>query len=79
MVWSARNSRYEVVNQILSDLENAKNLLATATKTSISNDGSVNVEAACALKARVCLFEGTWGKYNGRGSADITNGDGTTQ
>jgi hypothetical protein len=78
IVWGPRNSRYEVIAQILDDLEKAKTLLASATKTSTSNDGSVNVEAACALKARVCLFEGTWEKYNGRGSADVTNGDGTS-
>jgi hypothetical protein len=76
-VWGPRNSRYEVVNQILADLEQAKTLLASTTKVSSSNDGSVNVETACALKARVCLFEGTWEKYNGRGSTDATNGDGT--
>lgn len=78
MVWGPRNSRYEVIAQILADLEQAKTLLASTTKTSTSNSGAITVEAACALKARVCLFEGTWEKYNGRGSADATNGDGET-
>ncbi len=78
MVWGARNSRYEVIAQILQDLEQAKTLLTSTTKTSTSNSGTITVEAACALKARVCLFEGTWEKYNGRGSADASNGDGTS-
>lgn len=42
------------------------------------NDGSVTIEAVCAFKARVCLFEGTWEKYNGRGADDGTNGDGVS-
>lgn len=78
MVWGVRNSRYAVVNQIIIDLNNAISLLETANKSTTSNDGSVTIEAACALKARVCLFEGTWEKYNGRGSSDVTNGDGIT-
>ena len=76
-VWGPRNSRYEVMSSILSDLEKAKLLLASTTKASTSNSGAVNIEAVCAFKARVCLYEGTWEKYNGRGSEDVTNGDGT--
>lgn len=76
VVWGPRNSRYEVIACILSDLEKAQQLLAKVTKASTSNDGSVDIEAVCAFKARVCLFEGTWEKYNGRGEADKTNGDG---
>jgi hypothetical protein len=77
IVWGPRNSRYEVVSSILSDLDQAIQLL-TATKANTSNDGHLTVEAAEAFKARVCLFEGTWEKYNGRGTEDTTNGDGTT-
>lgn len=78
MVWGPRNSRYEVISSILSDLSKAQELLASTTKGSTGNDGSVTIEAVCAFKARVCLFEGTWEKYNGRGADDKTNGDGTT-
>lgn len=78
IVWGPRNSRYEVVASILSDLEKAQTLLASETKTSTGNDGSVTVEAVSAFKARVCLYEGTWEKYNGRGAEDKTNGDGTS-
>lgn len=77
-VWGSRNSRYEVVSSILSDLSKAQQLLSTTTKTATGNDGSVTIEAVCAFKARVCLFEGTWEKYNGRGSEDKTNGDGVS-
>lgn len=77
-VWGPRNSRYEVVSSILSDLNEAQKLLANTTKGSTGNDGSVTVEAVSAFKARVCLFEGTWEKYNGRGAQDVTNGDGSS-
>ena len=77
IVWGPRNSRYEVVASILSDLDKAQSMVS-ATKSSTANDGHLDVEAVCAFKARVCLYEGTWEKYNGRGAEDPTNGDGTT-
>ena len=78
IVFGPRSSRYEVVKQMLDDLDEAIEKLAGTTKSSTVNNGEVTVEAATALKARICLFEGTWEKYNGRGSADVTNGDGET-
>lgn len=77
-VWGPRNSRYEVINSILSDLAEAQRLMTGVTKPSTSNNGSLTIEAVCAFKARVCLFEGTWEKYNGRGADDATNGDGSS-
>jgi hypothetical protein len=76
IVWGPRNSRYEVVASILDDLTKAQQLVS-ATKASTGNNGSLTIEAVCAFKARVALFEGTWEKYNGRGAEDATNGDGT--
>ncbi len=76
VVWGARNSRYEVVKSIIDDLDTAISKLANTTVASTGNDGHVTLEAAKAFKARVCLFEGTWEKYNGQGNADATNGDG---
>ncbi len=76
VVWGPRNSRYEVVKAILDDLDVAIAKLKNTTVASTGNDGHVTVDAAKAFKARVCLFEATWEKYNGRGSADVTNGDG---
>ena len=78
IVWGPRNSRYEVISSILSDLSEAEKRLASTTKGSTGNDGSVNIETVNAFKARVCLYEGTWEKYLGRGSEDFTNGDGTS-
>ncbi len=77
IVFGPRSSRYEVVQQMLDDLDEAIRRLSGTTKSSTGNNGEVTVEAATALKARICLFEGTWEKYNGRGTADETNGDGT--
>lgn len=77
IVWGPRNSRYEVVASILDDLTKAQQMVS-ATKTSTSNNGSLTIEAVCAFKARVALYEGTWEKYNGVGSADATNGDGNS-
>lgn len=78
IVWGPRNSRYEVIASILSDLDEAQKLMAGVTKGSTGNDGSLTIEAVSAFKARVCLYEGTWEKYNGRGAEDQTNGDGTS-
>lgn len=77
MIWGPRNSRYEVVASILNDLDTAIDLLKNTTVSSTNNDGHVTIEAAKAFKARVCLYEGTWEKYNGIGSADATNGNGS--
>lgn len=72
LVNGPRNSRYEVVKQILDDLDVAIAKLAKTTVTSTGNDGHVTLEAAKAFKARVCLFEATWDKYVG----NKTDGDG---
>lgn len=75
-VWGPRNSRYEVVKSIIDDLDIAIEKLHNTTFATTNNDGRVTLEAAKALKARVCLYEGTWEKYNGIGADDETNGDG---
>jgi hypothetical protein len=69
-----RASRYQVMDQIIKDLDSSIANLSAAnvTKTSTNNDGHVTLEAAKALKARVCLFEGTWEKY----VKTSTDGDG---
>ena len=67
-----RASRYEVVKAILDDLDTAIFNLKNTTVSSTSNDGYVTIEAAKAFKARVRLYEGTWEKYNGIGTADPT-------
>ena len=76
VVWGPRASRYQVMGQIINDLDSAVLLLnkASVTKASTSNDGHVTLEAAKAFKARVCLYEGTWEKY----VKNTTDGDGTS-
>lgn len=74
IVWGSRASRYEVVAQILSDLDIAIDKLKSTTIASTGNDGHVTIDAAKALKARVCLFEATWERY----VQATTDGDGTS-
>lgn len=63
IIYASRNSRYEVVEQVLSDLDLAiENLPVTATGSDL---GKISSVAAKAYKARVLLFEGTWEKYVG--------------
>ena len=68
--YGGRNSRYEVVAQILADLDDAIAKLPNES----AYDGSVTKQGAQAFKARVLLFEGTWEKYVGT----TTDGDGTS-
>ena len=62
---SSRNSRYEVVDLILSDLTNAIAALPIEQNISEADKGRVSKWAAEAFKARVLLYEATWRKYNG--------------
>lgn len=69
----ARNSRYEVIAQILSDLQSAIDLgLPSESEIPTNLKGHLSIEAAKAYKARVLLYEGTWEKYVGK----ATDGDG---
>lgn len=76
VVWGPRASRYQVMAQIVNDLDSAILLLnkASVTKASTANDGHITLEAAKSFKARVCLYEGTWEKY----VKNSTDGDGTS-
>ncbi len=65
-----RNSRYEVVSLILSDLSDA----IAGLSDEKSYDGRITKQGAQAFKARVLLFEGTWEKY----VKETTDGDGTS-
>lgn len=60
-----RNSRYEVVAQILSDLDKAIANLPLETAIAAADKGRISKWAAKALKAEVELYEATWRKYNG--------------
>ncbi len=62
-LYGSRNSRYEVTDQILSDLNNAISRLPK--KVGNEEYGRITSYAAEAFKARVLLYEATWRKYNG--------------
>lgn len=70
-----RNSRYEVADQIIKDLDKAITLLPAASTLSLSDQGKLAIEAAKSFKARVLLYEGTWEKYVGT----ATDGNGTSE
>ena len=60
-----RNSRFEVVDLILSDLQEAINGLPLEQGIPSADKGKISRQAAMAFKARVLLHEATWRKYNG--------------
>ncbi|QGY46163.1 RagB/SusD family nutrient uptake outer membrane protein [Maribellus comscasis] len=62
-LFGARNSREEVVNFILNDLEEAIDVLPVESAIAEGDKGRVSKGAALALKARISLFEGTWRKF----------------
>lgn len=69
-----RNSRYEVIAQILTDLDAAIAGLPTEQEISSEDKGKISKWAAMAFKAEVLLHEATWMKYVGT----TTDGDGTS-
>lgn len=61
----ARNSRYEVIDLIISDLNNAIDGLPLEQNIPAVDKGRISHWAAKAFKSRVLLYEATWRKYNG--------------
>jgi len=72
-LFGARSSRYQVVTQILSDLDQAIDKLPIEQNIASADKGRASKWAAEALKAQVELYEATWEKYVGQ----KTDGDGT--
>lgn len=62
-----RNSRDEVVDFILEDLEEAIRLLPEANEISSKDEGRLSSQAASAFLSRVALYEGTWQKFRNGG------------
>ena len=75
VLYGKRNSRYEVMNQILKDLSEAIPDLPIEQNIAATDKGHVSKWAAEAFKARVLLYEATWEKYVGT----TTDGDGVTE
>jgi len=72
ILYSARNSRTEVANFILSELDLAIEKMETADKVGASR---LNKDIAAQFKARVAIYEGTWEKYHqGTDFAGTTDG-----
>jgi hypothetical protein len=72
-LYAPRNSRYEVVKQVLADLDMAIAKLPAEQTISATDKGRVSKWAAEAVKAQVELYEATWEKYVGQDP----DGDGT--
>lgn len=64
-LYNARSSRYDVVDLILADLQNAIDLLPTEQEIPSEDKGRISKWGAEAFKARVLLYEATWRRYNG--------------
>ena len=73
-LYAPRNSRYEVIAQIISDLDDAIAGLPTEQDISSDDKGKISKWAAMAFKADVLLHEATWLKYVGTS----TDGDGVS-
>ncbi|MFB9057333.1 RagB/SusD family nutrient uptake outer membrane protein [Mariniflexile ostreae] len=71
-IYAPRNSRYEVVAQVLKDLEDAMPDLPLEQNIGTADKGKISKWAVMAFKAKVLLHEATWMKYVGT----ATDGDG---
>lgn len=69
-LYSARATRKETVDFILKDLEEAAANLPERSTLSSGDVGRITKGAANTLRARVALFEGTWGKSRGDANAN---------
>jgi hypothetical protein len=69
-LYASRNSRKETIDFILADLEEAAESLPEQNDLIGQDIGRITKGAALALKARIALFEGTWGKYRSDANAD---------
>lgn len=69
-LYSPRATRKETVDFILKDLEEAATALPEQKALSNADIGRITKGAANSLKARVALFEGTWGKFRNDANAN---------
>lgn len=69
---AARNTRTEVTDFILKDLDEAIAALPSKAGVSGAEEGRVGKSAAEAFQARVALYEGTWQKFRANTSRAAT-------
>jgi hypothetical protein len=67
-LYTPRSTQAEIIDFIISDLDNAISKLPTQSQLSSDELGRVTQGAALALKARAALYEGTWAKYHNEGN-----------
>ncbi|MBS1565754.1 MAG: RagB/SusD family nutrient uptake outer membrane protein [Bacteroidetes bacterium] len=65
-LYGPRRSRYEIVTQILADLDQAIGKLPAEQNIPAADKGRISKWAAKAVKAQVELYEATWEKYAGQ-------------
>jgi hypothetical protein len=70
-LYMARTPRNQVVDSIIADLDNAINYLPSGKQ---SGGTKLSKEIALLFKSRVCLYEGTWEKYQ-TGAFGVSNPD----
>lgn len=68
-----QSDRNVIIDSILIDLDLAIQYLPLANKV---EQGRINKETALLLKARVCLYEGTWEKYHEGDVFGVQNSNG---
>lgn len=69
-LYAPRATRKETVDFIIRDLTEAAPDLPLQTALPAADLGRITRGAADGLRARVALFEGTWGKFRGDNNAD---------
>ncbi|MCE6983142.1 RagB/SusD family nutrient uptake outer membrane protein, partial [Pseudomonas frederiksbergensis] len=60
-LYKARDPRTLVADNMLRDIDQAIEWLPMKSKVDVTR---ISKDAALALKARFCLFEGTWRRYH---------------
>lgn len=63
-LYTTRSSQQEIIDFIIEDLDKAIPLLPKQSQLTADELGRTTQGAALALKARACLYEGTWQKYH---------------
>lgn len=74
-LYAPRINRRIITDSIIADLDSAINNLKPVEK---APPFRINKEIAWLLKARVCLYEGTWEKYHAGTEFGINGSDGTS-
>ena len=74
-LYAPQTPRNEVVNHIIADLDTA--IIEMQSGPNL-NGMRLNKEIAQLLKARVCLYEGTWEKYHAGSPFGVSGSDGTS-